>query len=66
MKTEGGVEDGIKGITVNEEILPQNSVGMKPVFDAPIFDLRWARQIHLSLSDWRICVIGGLVNWRIV
>ena len=36
---EGSVEDGVKDIAVDKEVLSQDPVGMELVFDAPIFDL---------------------------
>ena len=39
-------EEVYEGVLVDEEVLPQHLVRVKPVADAPILDLRWTCQIH--------------------
>ena len=47
------VNDRLERILVNQEILPQDLVGMKAVLDAPAFDLARTRQVHFTASSTR-------------
>ena len=45
-RERGGVHDGLEGVAVHEEILPQHLVRVEAVVDAPRLDLTGTRQVH--------------------
>ena len=42
------IDDRLQGVAVDEEVLPEDLVGVEAVRETPRLDLRWTREIHFS------------------